>query len=69
MARVHFNSSEDIILNRIIVLKDLIANQNIHETPCELLLMQLNEMNVLCSLLQKNISELSACTQRAVSDN
>lgn len=64
MARTHFNTDEDKILTRMLVLKDLIAAQPIHETPCELLLIQLNEMNVLCTMLQRNITELTTMVKK-----
>lgn len=69
MACAHFNSIEEKTLIRVLVLKDLITAQSIHESPCRLLLTQLNEMNVMCSILQRNITELMAITQKAVSSD
>lgn len=66
--RNHFYTDEEKIRNRILVLKDLIADQELHIVPCQLLATQLTQLNVLTKLLQIEIAELSKCVEKAIND-
>lgn len=65
MAREHFYSEEAKIRKRLLVLKELVAEQNLHEKPCPLLAAQLNELGVLCGRLQLDVRNLAACVEKA----
>lgn len=69
MARAFFNTSEEKLLQQLQVLKDLIGNQKLHETPCPLLSSQLNELGVLSKLLQTTVEELKTCVIKAEMDS
>ena len=64
-ARVHFYNDEEKRLKRLRTIKDLIAEQSLHEHPCPLLAKQLVELDVLCRLLQNDIRVLSSAVKSA----
>lgn len=65
MAREHFYSDEAKLRNRLLVLKELVAEQELHEQPCPLLAAQLNELGVLCGRLQADVRKLAECVEKA----
>lgn len=62
--REHFYSDEVKVRNRLLVLKELVGEQEIHARPCPLLAAQLNELGVLCGRLQADIRKLEECVQK-----
>ena len=68
MAREHFYCDEEKLRNRILVSRDLVAEQDLREKPCPLLAAQLNELGVLCGRLQSNIQKLAECVEKAGHD-
>ena len=58
MSREHFNLKEEKLYKRLEVIKDLIAEQPCRDSPCPLLLAQLNDLEVLTFKLQSTITEL-----------
>lgn len=67
--RNHFYTEEEKTKNRILVLKDLIADQEIQNVPCQLLATQLTQLSVLTKLLQIEIAELTKCVEKAIVDS
>lgn len=65
MAREHFYDDEEKLLKRLLVLKELVAEQDLREKPCPLLAAQLNELGVLCGRLQSDIRTLAECVETA----
>lgn len=65
MAREHFYGDEEKLRNRLLVLKELVAEQNLYEKPCPLLAAQLNELAVLCGRLQSDVRKLAECVEKA----
>lgn len=59
MSRVYFHVEETTIYTELLLLKKLVSEQEIYDNPCPLLLCQLNELEVLLSLLQKRVGILS----------
>lgn len=68
MAREHFYGDEEKLRKRLLVLKELVAEQNLHEKPCPLLSAQLNELGVLCGRLQSDVRKLAECVDKAAHD-
>lgn len=64
MAREHFYINEEKLMKRILVLKELIAEQDLHEEPCLLLAAQLNELGVLCGRLQAEVRALAEAVKK-----
>lgn len=65
MAREHFYGDEEKLRKRLLVLKEMVAEQDLHERPCPLLAAQLNELAVLCERLQSHIRKLAECVEKA----
>ncbi len=65
MAREHFYGDEVNLRIRLLVLKQLVAEQNLCEKPCPLLAAQLNELGVLCGRLQSDVRKLVECVEKA----
>jgi len=65
MAREHFYGDEEKLRKRLLVLKELVTEQDLHEKPCPLLAAQLNELGVLCGRLQEDVRKLAACVEKA----
>lgn len=66
MSREHFSFEEERLRGRLLMLKDLVAEQELHALPCPLLAEQLNELKVLCRRLQVDIQSLSECVDKAI---
>lgn len=65
MARGYFNGVEEKLRKRLLMLKELVAEQELHEKPCTLLAEQLNELGVLCGRLQADVRKLAECVEEA----
>lgn len=65
MAREYFYGDEEKLRKRLLVLKELVAEQDLHEKPCPLLAAQLNELGVLCGRLQSDVRTLAECVEKA----
>lgn len=65
MAREHFYGDEEKLRKRLLVLKELVSEQALHEKPCPLLAAQLNELGVLCGRLQSDVRKLAECVEKA----
>jgi len=65
MAREYFYSDEEKLRKRLLVLKELVTEQDLHEKPCPLLAAQLNELGVLCGRLQSDVRNLAECVEKA----
>jgi hypothetical protein len=63
--REHFYTDEEKIRSRLLVLKELVGEQDLHARPCPLLAAQLNQLSVLCGRLQDEASKLAACVEKA----
>jgi len=59
-----FTLDQERVNARLRVLKDLVATQSLHDSPCPLLLAQLNELNVFCSKLQEHIHLLRSSLEK-----
>jgi len=65
MAREHFYGDEEKLMNRLLVLQSLVGEQQLYSKPCPLLAAQLNELGVLCGLLQADVRKMAECVQEA----
>lgn len=65
MSRQHFYSDEEKLRKRLLVLKELVSEQDLHEQPCPLLAAQLNELGVLCGRLQSDVRALAEAVEKA----
>ena len=65
MAREHFYGDEEKLRKRLLVLKELVAEQDLSEKPCPRLAAQLNELGVLCGRLQADVRKLAECVGKA----
>jgi hypothetical protein len=63
--REHFYADEEKIRSRLLVLKELVGEQDLHASPCPLLAAQLNQLSVLCGRLQDEARKLAACVEKA----
>lgn len=68
MAREHFYGDEEKLRERLLVLKELVSEQELHPRPCPLLAAQLNELDVLCGRLQSDVRKLAECVEKARHD-
>lgn len=58
MDRTYFLADEKATLDRLLMLRAMVAEQPLHEEPCPLLAYQLVELEVLCTKLQRHINAL-----------
>jgi hypothetical protein len=65
MSREHFYGDEEKLRNRLLVLKELVFEQPLHDKPCPLLAAQLNHLDVMCSQLQSDVRKLAECVEKA----
>ena len=65
MAREYFHMDEKRVLNRVLVVKELISDQEVYDKPCPLLKEQLNKLKVFSDQLQLDISKLNAIIESA----
>lgn len=68
MGRGHFYVEEERLLERVMMLKSMIGEQEFHRKPCPLLLNQLNKFTVLCEILQSDVSRLAKSVETASED-
>lgn len=68
MAREHFYSDERKLRERLLMLKDLVAERELYTHPCPLLATQINELGVLCKMLQADVQKLAECVEKAMRD-
>ena len=54
-----FYASEEKALERMLLLRALVTEQDIHTTACPLLASQLNELEVVCLKLLTDVRRLS----------
>lgn len=66
MSRLYFHGDEQKLRERLLMLKELVAEQNLHSEPCPLLAQQLTELGVLCKLLQADVRKLAGCVDKAL---
>lgn len=64
--REQFYIEEEKILARLIMLQSLISEHKLHQTPCPLLASQLNELDVLTKLMQRDIQEMIQSVQGCI---
>jgi hypothetical protein len=64
MTREYFHADEEKLRNRILVLKEIISEHNLSDTPCPLLVDHLSELSVLCGLLRFDIQKLVASLKK-----
>lgn len=60
-----FSQDEESLRARLLVLKDLVAEQDLHEKPCPLLATQLRDLDVLCARLHADVRRLAECVKKA----
>jgi hypothetical protein len=66
MPRENFYMEEERLRSRVVVLKEMVAEQTLHDKPCKLLASQLNELEVLCGRLLTDTRKLSEAVAVAI---
>ena len=64
----YFNVDDAKLINRVIVLREMVAGQELHGEPCPLLAQQLDDLAVLCRKLQDSIRAVRGCYSMKVGE-